>query len=235
MARALLDLEVSAICCTPHTADWARAGDAGSIASQVKQLQAELDARGIDLKLLPGAEAYLTPSLPADVERKAIATLNGTSYLLLEFPYDFLPEGFTRVVFDLQVRGLRPVIAHPERIAPIAHDPNILYELVRRGCLGQLTAMSLSGGFGPRIREVSELMLDHNMVHLIASDAHDARPGSRLFALPQARESARRIVGPERSRALFEDTPARIIGGEVVERADPVEYKRRFSFLKAFR
>jgi len=139
------------------------------------------------------------------------------------------------VVVELQLQGFRAVIAHPERITPLVDEPNILYELVRRGCLAQLTAMSLAGGFGPRIRETSELMLEHNLAHVVASDAHDAEPASRLFALTEARSAAVRLVGVERAQALFEGTPGRIIAGETVVPAEPLEYKKRhFGFLKAF-
>lgn len=236
MARALLDQGVTTVCCTPHTTEWATAGDEASILARVDQLRCALVEQSIPLELLPGAEAHITPTLPADVQRHAVPTLNGTPYLLLEFPYDLLPPFFERVVFELQVHGIRPVIAHPERIAPIADDPNILYQLVCRGCLGQLTAMSLAGGFGPRIREVSELMLEHRLVHAIASDAHDAQPGSRLFALADARSSASRLLGEALATALFEDTPARIVAGDPIEPAEPLQYKKKhFGFLKAFR
>lgn len=236
MARALLDCGVNAICCTPHTTDWAHAGDSATIQSKVADLQATFNECGIGMKLMPGAEAHLTTTLAADVQRQTVATMNGTSYLLLEFPYDSLPPGFERVVFQLQVQGLRPIIAHPERIAPIADDPNILYELVRWGCIGQLTAMSLSGGFGPRIREISELMIEHNLVHVVASDAHDGQPGGRLFALPDARAAAVRVAGAAGASAMFEEVPERIVAGDQVEMAEPIEYKKRhFGFLKAFR
>ncbi|MFI5265799.1 MAG: tyrosine-protein phosphatase [Chloroflexota bacterium] len=236
MARALVDQGVTTACCTPHTTEWATAGDEASILARVARLRATLAKQSIPLELLPGAEAHITPTLAADVQRHAVPTLNGTPYLLLEFPYDLLPPFFERVVFELRVHGIRPVIAHPERIAPIADDPNILYQLVRRGCLGQLTAMSLAGGFGPRVREVSELMLEHRLVHAIASDAHDAQPGSRLFALPDARSSASRLLGESAASALFDATPAKIVAGEPIEPPEPVEYKRKhFSFLRAFR
>jgi len=236
MARALVDQGVRTLCCTPHTTEWATAGDEASIVARVEQLRAELTAQAISLELLAGAEAHITPTLAADVQHHAVPTLNGTPYLLLEFPYDILPPFYERVVFELQVHGIRPVIAHPERIAPIADDPNILVQLVRHGCLGQLTAMSLAGGFGPRVRDVSELMLEHHLVHAIASDAHDAQPGSRLFALSDARVAASRLMGDSDANALFEGTPARIVAGEAVEPPEPMEYKRRhFSFLKAFR
>jgi protein-tyrosine phosphatase len=229
MAQALVELGVTTVCCTPHTTDWAQAGDAESVRRKVADLQAVFDERGLSLKLLAGSEAHLTTTLAADIQQGKVGTLNGSSYVLLEFPYDSLPQGFERVVFELQVQGKRPVIAHPERIAPIVDDPNILFDLVRRGCLGQLTAMSLSGGFGPRVRDVSELMVEHNLVHVVASDAHDAEPDGRLFALPEARAAVKRISGSDGVTAMFQESPRRVLAGEPVEPAEPLEYKRRFS------
>src|SRR5712692_4726575 len=229
MARALLSQGVTAVCCTPHTTEWASAGDEPRIQQRVAELRVALASDGLGLELLAGAEAHITPSLAADVQRHKVPTLNGTPYLLLEFPYDSVPPFYERVVFELQVNGIRPVIAHPERIAPIADDPGILYQLVRRGCLGQLTAMSLAGGFGPRLREVSELMLEHRLVHLIASDAHDAQPDGRLYALEGARSAATRLLGGQPANALFEDTPARIVAGEPVAAPEPIMPKKRFS------
>ncbi len=227
MARALVEQGVSAVCCTPHTTDWATAGDAARIRERVAELQTQTP-----LKLLPGSEAHITPTLAAEVSAGNVATLNGSHYVLLEFPYDSLPPGYERVIFELQAQGYRPVIAHPERITPIADDPAILFQLVRRGCLAQLTAMSLSGGFGARLRETSELMLEHGLIHAIASDAHGV--DARLLALAPARVAAERLVGP-RTAALFDTNPAAIVADEPVAADDPTEPKKRFSLFKAFR
>jgi protein-tyrosine phosphatase len=218
MARALLSQGVTAVCCTPHTTEWASAGDEPRIQQRVAELRVALASDGLGLELLAGAEAHITPSLAADVQRHEVPTLNGTPYLLLEFPYDSVPPFYERVVFELQVNGIRPVIAHPERIAPIADDPGIL-----------------SGGFGPRLREVSELMLEHRLVHLIASDAHDAQPDGRLYALEGARSAATRLLGGQPAKALFEDTPARIVAGEPVAAPEPIMPKKRGFFSRAFR
>lgn len=235
MARALLEQGVTTVCCTPHTTEWATAGDEKSVRQRVASLETSFSDRAIALPLLPGSEAHITPTLAADVAAHRIPSLNGSRYVLLEFPYDSLPPSYERVVFELQAQGVRPVIAHPERIAPIADDPTILYELVRRGCLAQLTAMSLTGGFGSRIREVSELMLDHDLIHVVASDAHDAKAGSRLFAIQPAREAATRQRGLAAADRLFDTTPATIVANGPVSAETPREPKRRFGFLKAFR
>ncbi len=236
MARALVARGVTVVCATPHTTEWATAGDAASVQGHVERLSTELAERAIDLRLLPGAEVYLTPHVAAQVQSRQVATLNDTHYVLIEFPYDSLPPFFERAVFELQARGFRPIIAHPERIAPIADDPNILARLIRRGCLAQLTAMSLSGGFGARSRSICELMLEHHLVQLVASDAHDAEPGGRLEAIEPARAVAAKVLGAAAERELFEDIPARIVAGERVDSPEPIDYrKRHFPFLKGFR
>ena len=221
MARALLDQDVTAVCVTPHTTEWSRLGGRSDLLERVTDLQSAFAETGLGLEILPGAEVHIEPHLPDPI------TLNDTPYVLLELPYDALPPSYDRVIFDLQVRGLRPIIAHPERITPIADDPNILFELVRRGCLAQLTAASLAGVFGSRIKDLSQLLLDHHLAHLIASDAHDT--GERLTALPHARH----VCGYDRWLELTTTVPSRIVAGEPVQPAQPVEVRRR-RFLGVF-
>jgi len=215
-ARALLAQGVTTVCATPHVNEWSTPPDVGRL---IGELQETFEAEGILLPLLCGAEVHLTP-------HPVQARLNASPYLLLEFPYDSLPPSYEQVIFELQIHGIRPVIAHPERITPIAEDPNVLYQLVRRGCLGQLTALSLAGGFGARLREISELMIEHNLIQVIASDAHDC--GDRLQAISEARA----LCG-NRAVELFEETPRKILAGEAVKPAPPIEIRKR-RFLGVF-
>jgi protein-tyrosine phosphatase len=236
MAQALHAQGVTTVCATPHITEWSKAGNTADIERRLADLRQALAERGIDLELRPGGEVHMVPTVVRDVQERAAPTLNGSQYLLLEFPYDSLPPLFERIIHELQVHGLRVVLAHPERIGPLADDPSILFGLVQRGCLGQLTAMSLAGGFGPKLRDISELMLEHNLVHVVASDAHDAEPGGRLAAIGDARQAAERIVGPARAEAMFEELPRRMLAGEPVEVSEPIEYKKKHrSFLSAFR
>ncbi|MDE3076126.1 MAG: tyrosine protein phosphatase [Chloroflexota bacterium] len=236
MARALVARGVTAACATPHTTEWSSAGNAADIGARVADLQSDLDRQGIGLRLLPGAEAHITPQLAKQVREKQVPTLNGSQYLLLEFPYDHLPPYHEQVIFELQLDGIVPIIAHPERIDPIARDPRLLEQLVRRGCLAQLTASSLTGGFGRKVRAVSEAMLAHHLIHAIASDAHNADAAGRLAGLDDLHSTAARVVGPVRARELVEDIPAQVIAGGRVVPAPPKPYHEpRLPFLKGWR
>src|SRR5213082_3262738 len=79
MARALVQLGVTTVCCTPHTTDWASAGDAASVRSKAVELQAMFDERGISLELVAGSEAHLSTTLAADIRQGKVGTLNGSS------------------------------------------------------------------------------------------------------------------------------------------------------------
>ncbi len=109
--------------------------------------------------------------------------LAGSRYLLLELhTWAELSPAPESVVHELTVAGWRAIIAHPERIPWLAFDLPRLAALVEQGAMMQLTAMSVTGELGNRIRSVTDAMLDADLVHFVSSDAHDVRlrpPGLR--------------------------------------------------------
>ena len=87
----------------------------------------------------------------------------------------FIPEHISRVYYDIQVAGLKPIITHPERNALIQRKPELVEQWVSIGCLVQVTAQSYTGGFGTKARKFSEKLLNDGLVHFFASDAHDVQ------------------------------------------------------------
>lgn len=227
MARGLAAQGVSVICATPHTTHWARAGDTQAIQARVGELQQALAQAGIAVQVLPGAEVHVEANLAEAARHRRITTLNGTDYVLLEFAYDSLSPGYERLIFELQLAGLRVVLAHPERITPFVDEPGRLFELISRGCLGQITAASLAGRFGKRVTDVARRFVEHRLVHVIASDAHDAAPGGRLDALASARETAISLIGEPAAASMMEELPAMIVAGQVVMVEAPLPPKAR--------
>lgn len=161
----------------------------GRIAAARAALSERLEREGVALELLQGGE--IAPDrLPALSEDDLQAlTLGGGRYLLLECP--FSPAvGLDLMVADLQRRGYDVLLAHPERSPTFMRSPDRLAELVERGALAQVTAGSLTGGFGETVRRAAHAMLARGLVHVIASDAHDERHRppdlSRALDGPQA-------------------------------------------------
>lgn len=139
------------------------------------------------------------------------------SLLLLEFPYLGWPPKLPELVFDLQVRGFRIVLAHPERNADVQDEPERLRPLVDSGVVVQLTAASLDGRLGGAPRSAARRLLDARLAHLVASDAH--APDIRSVGL---RTAAAAAGADTLASWLTEDVPAALLAGRALpERPEP--------------
>lgn len=165
-------------------------------------------AAGSALRLELGAELYVDSTLLDDVEAGAVLPLAGSRYLLLEFPPPAVGSA-REIVHELAIGGWRPVLAHPERVAPWAEDPTLILRLADVGALVQLTAMSITGDFGARAERCSRVLLDHGCVHFVASDAHGVL--RRPPPLARARAEIAQRCGEEVATLLLADNPAAVL------------------------
>lgn len=150
--------------------------------------------------------------------------------MLIEFPFDHVPRYADRLLVDLQLKGLIPVIAHPERNAEIIENPDRLYELVKKGVLTQLTAASVSGHFGKNIKKFSLQLIEANLAHFIASDAHNTT--SRPFRLQEAYDVIDHEFGIN-AVYFFQENAELLLSGQAVYREEPERIKRK-KFLGLF-
>ncbi len=157
---------------------------------------------------LRGAEIFLHPGV-AETAKTWNLTINASNYFFLEFPEDAVPPGVREFFFEIMLGGLTPIISHPERNDVFRERPDLLYDLIRTGALAQVTAKSITGGFGAETKKTARLFLKHNLVQVIASDAHD--PERRPPRLAAAVEEAGAIVGREKALAMVTDIPRAIL------------------------
>ena len=107
-------------------------------------------------------------------------------------------------------------MAHPERNSGICRNPNIVFDLVEKGCLTQINAGSILGHFGGEIRKVARSMLTHKLAHVIASDMHSANSPALGAAVPEVEK----LVGKEQAARLFVKTPQQILTGEEIHQEE---------------
>ena len=156
---------------------------------------------------------------------RARFTINHKNHLLVEFDSHFIPQSMRQVFFDLLSAGIIPVITHPERNKVIQRHPQLLFDWVTAGCLTQITAQSLAGRFGPRAERLSKLLLEHNLVHVIASDAHNL--DSRPLRLSGCFDHIKNEYGEALAEELFRKHPQAIVAGkEVVPSRSPIDFKK---------
>ena len=116
------------------------------------------------------------------------------------------------MIFALQLRGLVPILAHPERNLAIQADPDLLGKLGERGVMGQLTASSLLDGADRRTRATAEDLLVRGLVQVLATDGHDAH--HRAPRLSESLDAAARIVGGEQPEAMVTSIPEAILADQ---------------------
>ncbi len=173
LARQAVGAGTGTIVATPHI-DTHHRLDPTTVAGRVETLQRELDRHDIPLLLRTGGEIAL-PRLPElGPEALDAVRLGGGPYLLLECPLEQVSWDFDAVLLQLHERGESIVMAHPERCPLFQREPDRLEALVDAGLLSSITAGSIVGQFGERVRRFSLELLRAGLVHDVASDAHDA-------------------------------------------------------------
>jgi protein-tyrosine phosphatase len=144
------------------------------IAERADALQRELGEQGVELEIRTGAE--IAPARLPDLSADDLARLRlgGGPYLLLECPLSSTAGDFDALLLRIRARGESIVLAHPERSPLFQYEPRRLAALVEAGLLCAITAGAIEGAFGEIVRRFSIELLREQLVHVIASDAHDA-------------------------------------------------------------
>jgi protein-tyrosine phosphatase len=225
MARVARADGITTVVATPHRSPWAYRADRADAERRLAEVATACVAEGIDLQLVLGSEAFVAPDLPEQVRTGLALTINAGHYLLVEWPYDQYPPYSEPVLFELQVRGLHPVMAHAERYRVVQREPERLARLIERGLIVQVTASSLLGDAGPAIQRTAETLLQQGLAHLLATDSHSVAHRPPLLSL--ARERARVLVGDERAWALVRDVPAAIVADRPLSLPAPEPRKPR--------
>ncbi len=209
-----VDDGIETIVATPHVlrGRWRAVGQA--------ELEAKLDALrqkiGGSPRLLLGSEVFFGHDI-AEVLRggKTILPLAGTRYVLIEFAANAVPPMVESPLFQLQLDGWTPLIAHPERNSVFQAKPELLAGLIEHGARTQITAGSLTGDFGSEAQMAAQQWLSAGLVHIIASDAHN--PRKRPPRMTAARRAVEAIVGPDAADALTRRNPAAVVEGRPLD------------------
>ncbi len=229
LARAAVAAGARVMTATPHMRADHPDVRPDELASRCEELQRTLDAEGVDLSIVPGAEVDLTWALSAGDEELRLASYGqrGTD-VLIETPYGYLPPTFEALLERIRSRGYRILLAHPERNPAIQADPERLLRLVEDGVLVQITGLSLtSRRSGSRSERLARQMLEHGAVHAIASDAHRNGPprGPDLRAAFEVAAG----YGAARAQWLAFEAPAAIVAGDPLPAAPPPLRRRRWA------
>ncbi|MDQ3935593.1 MAG: tyrosine protein phosphatase [Actinomycetota bacterium] len=221
MARAAAEAGIQVMVATPHIRSDYDVDPAG-IEGHVRTLNEAIADEGIQLLVLSGGEVSLLKAAELDDDVLRLVCLGSSDYVLLESPYRASDVDIEGIVRDVQERGFRPLLAHPERCPIFQHDPDRLQRLVNSGVLCSITAASLAGGFGSTVKRFTLDLVADGLVHDVASDAHDHlhRPPDLLAGFDAA-ESDFPGIGEQASWFTVTSPVAILAGRSLPPRPDP--------------
>ena len=211
MCRQASEDGVKIIVATPHTLNGIYDNYPKAIAEKVKILNQKIKENNIPLQILPGSEVHLSADIIEKLKKQKILTLNKSNYILLEFPHTQVPLYIEKILFQIQIMGITPILSHVERNLEFQRKPDSLANLIQKGALAQLTASSLCGAFGPKIEKFSQDILANGLAYCIASDAHSDSESGRNTVLSKAAAEASKIIGQDAAWDLVQTNPKKII------------------------
>lgn len=213
---------------TPHHMNGRYVNHKQDVIRRTKEFQEQLRSHDIRLTVFPGQEVRINGQLLKALDEDDILFADtGNRYLMLEFPDDDVPYYTNQMIFDLQQRRITPVIVHPERNTKIMAKPELLYQLLEKGCLSQITASSYVGSFGKKVENFSRQLIEAGQGYVFASDAHNL-PG-RKYEMRQAFEKLSQEFGSELTEK-YQNNARDIINGANV----PLNETRKIKKKKRF-
>lgn len=237
MAEMAIEDGITHVVGTPHAND-----EYFFDGNLVRQRRNELQSRlGNRLTLGMGCDFHLSvENLEKIRSSPKKYSINHKRYLLLEFADFAIPPTAEEALHGLQLLGLSPIITHPERNQLIRSQPQRLWGWLKQGCYVQVTAQSLLGKWGETAKKQVEDWLDQNVVHFVASDAHNTT--HRPLQLRQAYRVVAGRWGESLARSLFRENPLAAFEGRDLpykpelssvpgRMAQPKRRRKRFIFF----
>jgi len=216
MAQTAMRNGTEILVATPHIRTGSCEICKEDILSAVANINRELSQVGSELLVLPGAEYSLEPNLSKRLADGELLTINNMGrHIIIELPSMLIPENTEHILYEIQLQGVTPIIAHPERNHVLSKNPELLQAYSKRGVLSQVTSASVTGWFGREVRNTSLRFIRLGMVQFLASDAHTVT--GRNPVLKPAYELVWRKWGQAYAQTLVYDNPYRIINGDNVE------------------
>lgn len=171
LLEAMVNLGYKKVITTPHVMSDFYRNTSDIIKKGCDGIRAELARQNIALEIDCAAEYNVDIDFHPKIKKKELLTF-GDNYVLFELPFISEPPNLNDVIFEMQLSGYKPVLAHPERYGFWHFDFEKYQTLVDKGVLLQLNINSLTGHYSPQVKKIANKLIDLNMISFLGSDCH---------------------------------------------------------------
>lgn len=172
MLRNAVASDVKLLAVTPHCNGPYHLDNSPARVLQRQFLHLQQAAADIPVQLVLGAEALADEYLIHQLKDRKMLTINGSRYLLTEFPFDTRINAMSNMLQQILDLGYIPLVAHPERYIAVCENPLSVVDWLDMGCHLQLTGGSILGEHGKTVQRTAAVLLQKDLVACVASDAH---------------------------------------------------------------
>ena len=174
LIRSLIDLGFKKVITTPHVMSDFYRNTPETILGGLETVRKKIAEERLPIEIEAAAEYYVDDGFVQKLDNEKLLTI-GNNYLLFEISYLNAPEQLKDIIFNMQVQGYKPIMAHPERYPYFYNNFDIYKKYRDSGVLMQLNVNSLSGYYGKGAKKIAEKMIDEGIVDLLGTDTHHAR------------------------------------------------------------
>lgn len=175
LIKGLQDLGYQNFIATPHIFHDLYKNDADSITEARQQLEAALAQHHQPLPVKAAAEYFLDDHFDRLLREDTPLLTLRDKLVLVEFSFVSITANYKEQLFNLQIKGYQPVLAHPERYLYLAGHKAVFDELRSAGCLFQVNLLSLAGYYGKAASDLAHYLIRQGYVDLLGTDLHHIR------------------------------------------------------------
>jgi tyrosine-protein phosphatase YwqE len=173
-AKEMKQLGYKKFICTPHILPDVHDNSPETILPRLEEVRKALKENEIDIEVAAAAEYMVGPELHETILKDGKLLTFGNNYILIEMSYAAPSQNIVQVIFDLKIKGYRPILAHPERYNYYLGNNEIYEDFIARGCLLQVNLLSLTGFYGKPVQKAAEFLVKNKLVSFIGTDMHHA-------------------------------------------------------------
>ena len=172
LLRRMHGFGIKNIICTPHVMESVWENSSDTIQRKLGVLNAHLKSiEFTDISIRAAAEYMLDANFDLLLKTEKLLTLKD-NYILVELSFLNAPINLYETLFQIQIAGYKPVLAHPERYSYFHNDFKEYAKLKAAGCLFQLNLLSLSNYYGSKVTAASLQLLKHQLIDFAGTDTH---------------------------------------------------------------
>jgi tyrosine-protein phosphatase YwqE len=171
-AKEMLQLGYKKLICTPHILPDVHNNSPETILPRLEEVRKAFKENDVNIEIDAAAEYMVGPEFHETILKGDRLLTFGNNYILIEMSYAAPSQNIAQVIFDLKIKGYKPILAHPERYNYYLGNNEIYEDFIARGCLLQVNLLSLTGFYGKPVQKAAEYLVKNKLISFIGTDMH---------------------------------------------------------------